>query len=87
MKHKLLEMVQVTVWFHTSISLLISLFLLGLSKMEMVAKISPRVPKLGYLYGRVQKLSSLGDTPNIGGWRGLSPINKQRCIRFYCCYC
>ena len=37
----------------------------------MVAKISPRVPKLGYLYGRVQKLSSLGDIPNVGGRSGL----------------
>ena len=50
---KLLEMVQVTVFF-----ILMNLFLFSLTKKETGAKTAPRVPKLGYFDGRVPKLSS-----------------------------
>ena len=53
MKQKLLEMVQVTVFF-----ILMNLFLSGLSETETDAKTAPRVPKLGYFDRRVPKFSS-----------------------------
>ena len=52
MNQKLLEMVQVTVLYHTD-----DFILFGLSKTETAAKTAPRVPKLGDFDGRVPKLS------------------------------
>ena len=52
MKQKLLEMVQVTILFHTD-----EYFFFGFSKTKMGAKITSLVPKLGYFDGRVPKLS------------------------------
>ena len=53
MKWTLMEMIQVTVLFHTD-----EIILFGLSKTETGAKTASRVPKLGDFDGRVPKLSS-----------------------------
>ena len=52
MTQKLLEMVQVTVLFHTDKIIVWSF------KKETGAKIAPLVPKLGYFDGQVPKLGS-----------------------------
>ena len=58
-KQKLLEMVQVTVLFHTFPPLKNRVFFC-LTKTETTAKTAPRAPKLGYKGGRAPQLSAWG---------------------------
>ena len=59
--------------FHTFPRLLINVIFFSLTKKG--AKTTPRVPKLGYFDWRVPKVSSQGDTPDVGGRRGLSYVH------------
>ena len=70
MKQKLLEMVQVTVLFHTDEFIFVWSFKNGTRRQNR----SPRVPKLGYFVGQVPKLSSRVTLTShyVVGRRGLS---------------
>ena len=65
MKHKWLEMIQVTGWLHTD-----NLFLLGLTNTKTGAKTAPCVISTGWRNNLVPGLHSYRD----GGQRGLSYI-------------
>ena len=63
-KKKVLEMVQVTVLFHTFPPLMISF--VGLARTETAAKTAPRVPKLAYVGERALQLSAWGTLATSG---------------------